>query len=51
MESGVHAKVVQEPLGHANIATTLDIYSHVVPEMDQDAATKVANLIDYQKNA
>ena len=49
LESGVHAKVVQERLGHANIATTLDIYSHVVPEMDQEAATKVANLIDYRQ--
>jgi integrase len=30
LESGVSAKVVQERLGHANIATTLDICSHVV---------------------
>ena len=51
LESGVHAKVVQERLGHANIATTLDIYSHVVPEMDQEAATTVANLIDYRSHA
>ena len=48
LESGVHAKIVPEHLGHANIATTLDIYSHVVPEMDQEAATTVANLIDYR---
>lgn len=40
LESGLHAEVVQERRGHSSIATALDINSHVVPEMDQDAATK-----------
>ena len=31
LKQGVHPKVVQERLGHANISTTLDRYSHVVP--------------------
>jgi len=31
-------KVVQERLGHATIATTLDIYSHVLPGMQEEAA-------------
>jgi integrase len=49
LESGIHAKVVQERLGHANIATTLDIYCNVVPEMDQNAAeTVVASPIDFR---
>jgi integrase len=30
LEAGVPAKVVQEVLGHANVAITLDLYSHVV---------------------
>jgi integrase len=30
--------VVSEMLGHASIAITLDIYSHVLPDMQQDAA-------------
>ena len=30
---GVHAKVVQELLGHSTIVTTLNIYSHVLPSM------------------
>ncbi len=34
----VHAKVVQERLGHSTIATTMDIYSHVMREMDVNAA-------------
>ena len=33
----VHPKVVQERLGHAKIATTLDTYSHVLPSMQEDA--------------
>ena len=28
---GVHPKIVQELLGHATIAITLDTYSHVLP--------------------
>jgi integrase len=36
---GVHPKLVQELLGHATIAITLDTYSHVLPGMgDQTAA-------------
>ena len=36
---GVHPKLVQELLGHANISITLDTYSHVLPGMgDQTAA-------------
>jgi integrase len=35
---GVHAKFVQELLGHATISITLDTYSHVLPGMG-DAAT------------
>lgn len=38
---GVHPKVVQERLGHANIAVTMDIYSHVLPTLQRDAADKL----------
>ena len=34
---GVHPKVVQEILGHSQISMTLDIYSHVLPSMHQEA--------------
>ena len=33
LSQGVHAKFVQELLGHATIAITLDTYSHVLPGM------------------
>ena len=35
---GVHAKLVQELLGHATIAMTLDTYSHYLPSMGDQAA-------------
>ncbi len=35
---GVHPKFVQELLGHATIAITLDTYSHYVPSMGDQAA-------------
>jgi integrase len=38
MKQGVHPKIVQERLGHSSIRITLDIYSHVLPGLQQDAA-------------
>ena len=38
---GVHPKVVQEGLGHANISITLDIYSHLIPSMGRAAAEQL----------
>lgn len=35
---GVHPKVVSERLGHSSIGITLDTYSHVLPEMQAEAA-------------
>jgi integrase len=34
----VHPKFVQELLGHATIAVTLDTYSHVLPGMGDQAS-------------
>ena len=42
LERGVHPRVVQERLGHANIAVTLQTYSHVMPTMHDQAASLVA---------
>ena len=36
--TNVNPKVVQEMLGHANISQTMDIYSHVLPNMQDEAA-------------
>jgi integrase len=36
--AGVNPKVVSERLGHSNIAITMDIYSHVIPGLQEEAA-------------
>jgi integrase len=41
----VHPKVVQERLGHSSIAITLDIYSHVAPGMQEDAAARLGAIV------
>jgi integrase len=45
LKAGVHPKVVSDRLGHSTIAITLDIYSHVSPTLDADAANTVASQI------
>jgi integrase len=46
LQAGVHPKVVQQRLGHANIGVTLDTYSHAIPAMQEDAAATIAALIE-----
>jgi integrase len=41
LASGVHPKIAQERLGHSSVAITLDLYSHVLPGMQADAAARV----------
>lgn len=45
LAAGVPAKVMQERLGHSSIQITLDLYSHVVPGMQADAAAKIGALL------
>lgn len=37
----VHPKIVQERLGHSSIQITLDTYPHMLPDMQEAAATKL----------
>lgn len=41
LSEGVHPRVVMEMLGHSSIALTLDTYSHVIPTLQSDAASRV----------
>jgi integrase len=41
----VHPKIVQELLGHATIAITLDTYSHVLPNMQGEAVTAMEGIL------
>ena len=45
LSEGVPAKVVSEMLGHASVALTLDVYSHVTKSMQQDAANAMARAL------
>ncbi len=38
LKAGIHPKIVSERLGHSTISITLDTYSHVLPDMQRDAA-------------
>ena len=46
LKAGVHLKVVQERLGHSTIATTADIYSHIVPGLQRDAIDRFAEELE-----
>jgi integrase len=41
LAAGVHPKVASERLGHSRVGVTLDLYSHVLPGMQEDAAARV----------
>jgi integrase len=41
LANGVHPKVASERLGHSRVGITLDLYSHVMPGMQEDAAATV----------
>jgi integrase len=43
--AGVPPKVVSERLGHATVAFTMEIYAHVIPGMQADAANLFEDLV------
>ncbi len=45
LANGVPVKVVSERLGHVSIAITLQIYAHVLPNMQAEAAEKMDALL------
>ncbi len=45
LQAGVHPKVVSERPGRATVAMTLDIYSHAIPAMQEEAAALIAGLV------
>jgi integrase len=45
LAAGVHPKIVQERLGHSQISVTLDTYSHVLPTMQLEAASRLDQLL------
>lgn len=45
LSAGVHPKIVQERLGHATVAITLDTYSHVIGSLQRDAADRLDDVL------
>ena len=45
LRQGVHPKIVSEMLGHSTVAITLDIYSHVTPDLQEAAAKKLDEIL------
>jgi integrase len=41
LASNVHPKIAQERLGYSSIAITMGIYSHLMPNMQVDAPTRL----------
>jgi integrase len=46
LDQGVHVKVVAERVGHASTSFTQDVYAKALPDMQRDAATRIAAAID-----
>jgi integrase len=50
LKSNVHPKIVSERLGHSRVALTMDVYSHVIPGMQQEAAAAIDAAFDRALN-
>lgn len=51
LSGNIHPKVVSERLGHASIHITLDTYSHVLPNLQDQAATAMERVLQFPFNA
>ena len=45
LKQGIDFKVAQELLGHADIATMLNIYTHVLPSSTREAAERIGEIV------
>jgi len=45
LSSGINPRIVSGRLGHSTVAFTLDVYSHVLPQADEEAAVRIAALV------
>lgn len=46
LQAGINPKIVQERLGHSDIGTTLDIYTHVTPTIQVEAIKRFTNWME-----
>ena len=50
LKAGVHPRIVSERLGHSRIDITMRVYSHVLPDMQRDAADALDAMLPPLKN-
>lgn len=49
LSKGVNPKIVSERLGHSTVSITLDIYSHVLPNIQKEAVEKLNSIFNLTK--
>jgi integrase len=49
LSKNVNPKVVSEMLGHSSISITLDIYSHLLPDMQERAVKALEEMLSYPR--
>jgi integrase len=45
LQAGTPVHVVSERLGHSKVSMTLEVYAHVLPDMQNDAAAALGALL------
>jgi len=50
LQLGEHPKVVSERLGHSRVGITMDVYSHVLPDMQKDAADNFEKMMKQKRS-
>lgn len=45
LAAGIAPKVISDRLGHATVAFTQDVYMHAIPQLEEDSADQIADLI------
>ena len=45
LKAGLHPKIVQSRLWHTQISMTIDLYSHVMPGMDEKATAEISKAL------
>jgi len=49
LAAGVHPKIVSERLGHSSVMITMDVYSHVLPGLQEAAAEAFERLMSMEE--
>jgi integrase len=45
LSEGINSKIVSVRLGHASVVLALATYSHVLPDMQKDATSKLGQVL------